>query len=145
MVNILNREIHVYNSLSEFLEYINNEMERTEKKIEDITQKYSDVERKAQVMMSIEETFKNMLGVEMPTMNEIDLMGVKVVVGARAIDELRVYKEVLESLKERLEALSKAKKILEPIVKSLKTSEIGVIVETINGIPERILLKESML
>lgn len=141
----MNREILIYNSLTEFLEYINNEIEETKKKIEEITKKYSDVERKAQVMMNIEETFKNMLGVEMPMMNEIDLMGVKVVVGARAVDELRVYKEVLDSLKERLEALRKAKKILEPIVKSLKVSEIGVIVETINGIPERILLKESIL
>jgi len=141
----LNREIYVYDNLTKFLEYIDNEIEKTERRIEELKQRYSNVEKRAQVMMNIEETFRNMLGVEIPAMNEIDLMGVKIVVGARAIDEVKVYREVLDSLNERLEALRKAKKILEPLVRSLKTGEIGVIVETLSGIPERILLKESIL
>ncbi|HDJ89424.1 MAG TPA: hypothetical protein ENG40_01860 [Thermoprotei archaeon] len=141
----MNREIYVYDNLTKFLEYIDNEIEKTERRIEELKQRYSNVEKRAQVMMNIEETFRNMLGVEIPAMNEIDLMGVKIVVGARAIDEVKVYREVLDSLNERLEALRKAKKILEPLVRSLKTGEIGVIVETLSGIPERILLKESIL
>ncbi|HDD63665.1 MAG TPA: hypothetical protein ENF53_00685 [Thermoprotei archaeon] len=95
-------------------------------------------------MKKIEEAFSQLLGTKIGGVNEIDLMGIKVIVGSRAVDELKVYEEVLLSLQERLEALMKARKVLEPLSKVIGEGEgISILLETLNGLPLKILLSES--
>ena len=71
-------------------------------------------------------------------------MGLKVVVGARVVDELAVVEEVLTSVSDTLMALQKVRDVIDQLAKSVgESSGIKILVETINGIPVRLLLRET--
>ena len=82
----------------------------------------------------------------MSALNEIDFMGLKVVVSARAVDELKVLEETIISLRDILSALQRVKDVINKLSSALGTSNEGdfiILVQTLNNIPVRILLKES--
>jgi len=140
----LSYNIYAFSNFKQVLEYINDEISKLNRKIADLSAQYNIVKRKAEKMKKIEEAFSQLLGTKIGGVNEIDLMGIKVIVGSRAVDELKVYEEVLLSLQERLEALMKARKVLEPLSKVIGEGEgISILLETLNGLPLKILLSES--
>ncbi|MGC9107593.1 MAG: hypothetical protein ACP5IE_05320, partial [Infirmifilum sp.] len=69
------------------------------------------------------------------------------VVNARAVDELNVLEETIESQKESLEALLRIRDILYKLNSSLSSEEklsgITILVQTLNEIPVKLLLKET--
>lgn len=98
-------------------------------------------------MKALERVLEDLLGEKLSSLNEIDYMGLKVVINARAVDELNVLEETIESQKESLEALTRIREILYKLNSSLssedKLSGITILVQTLNEIPVRILLKET--
>jgi len=140
-------DLKVFRSFDELLRYIDGEIARLSDKLNKLSGYHAKLKDKAEKIKRLEETISKIVGESTPQMREIDLMGVKVVVDARAVDEIRVLEEVLMSIEDVLNALRKAKKVLEPLAKTLASPDkaiegIDILVETLNGIPIRILLRE---
>ncbi|RLE80369.1 MAG: hypothetical protein DRJ52_06525 [Thermoprotei archaeon] len=134
-----------FNSFEELLTYIDEEISETKKQIESLSDRYKELKIKAEKLKRLDEVFSKIIGSKSPAINEIDIAGLKVVVGARAIDELTVIEEVLRSLNDKLNSLSKVRKIIEYLARTTGGIEgFSLLVETFNGIPARILIKESI-
>jgi len=80
-------------------------------------------------------------------LNEIDYMGLRIVVNARTIDELNVLEETLESQRDTLESLTNVREAIYKLGSALSSSQeaegLPIIVQMLNGVPVRILLKET--
>ncbi|QOJ79566.1 hypothetical protein IG193_03670 [Infirmifilum lucidum] len=139
--------IYQFNSFDELLRYIEAEIATIQGTLQQLEQRYEAVRVRAERMKALERVLEDLLGEKLSSLNEIDYMGLKVVVNARAVDELNVLEETIESQRESLEALSRVREILYKLGSSLSSGEeltgISIVVQTLNGIPVRILLKET--
>ena len=110
-----------------------------------LSQRYQELSVRAESIKKLEEALSRLIGSEIKTIREVDFMGLRVVVEARVVDELNVIEEVLSSVNDTLTALKKVREVIEQLAKTVSSEEglrIRLIVETVNGIPVRILLKE---
>ncbi|RLF12093.1 MAG: hypothetical protein DRJ69_01210 [Thermoprotei archaeon] len=147
MGNTVAYDLKVFRSFDELLKYLDGEIARLTDRLNKLSGYYTRLKEKAERIRQLEEAISKIVGESPPPIREIDLMGVKVVVDARAIDEMKVLEEVLTSTEDVLNAMKKARKVLEPLAKSLSTPRgglegIDILVETLNGIPIRVLLRE---
>ena len=134
-----------FSSFGELLRYIDAQIESLQKSVESLHQRYESVKARAERMRALERVLEDLLGEKLPALNEIDYMGLRVVVNARAVDELAVLEETLESQRETLESLIRVRELIERLGGSLEQAGGGgivVLVQTLNGVPLRILLKE---
>jgi DNA-binding transcriptional regulator YbjK len=139
--------LYQFNSFDELLRYIDAQIANLQKVISQLEQRYEAVKARAEKMRIIEKVLEDLMGEKLTTLNEIDYMGLKVVVNARAIDELNVLEETLESQKDTLESLTSVReaiyKLSSALSSSSETEGLPIIVQMLNGIPVRILLKET--
>jgi DNA-binding transcriptional regulator YbjK len=139
--------LYQFNSFDELLRYIDAQIANLQKVISQLEQRYEAVKARAEKMRMIEKVLEDLMGEKLTTLNEIDYMGLKVVVNARAIDELNVLEETLESQKDTLESLTSVReaiyKLSSALSSSSETEGLPIIVQMLNGIPVRILLKET--
>jgi len=139
--------LYQFNSFDELLRYIDAQIANLQKVINQLEQRYEAVKARAEKMRMIEKVLEDLMGEKLTTLNEIDYMGLKVVVNARAIDELNVLEETLESQKDTLESLTSVReaiyKLSSALSSSSETEGLPIIVQMLNGIPVRILLKET--
>ncbi len=143
MINLA-MELLRFNSFEEFLRHLNAQIEQTRSQLSELLRRYNEIKERAERLRSIEERLSKALGVKLESVNEIDLKGLKLVVGARPTDEAQVLMEVIQSLKNRLEVLMKLQKLIEDIAKNLREiSDMTLLVETVNDIPVKILLCEA--
>ncbi|MCC5997457.1 MAG: hypothetical protein LM573_00095 [Thermofilum sp.] len=139
--------LYQFNSFDELLRYIDAQIANLQKVISQLEQRYEAVKARAEKMRMIEKVLEDLMGEKLTTLNEIDYMGLKVVVNARAIDELNVLEETLESQKDTLESLTSVREAIYKLSSALSSSSeaegLPIIVQMLNGIPVRILLKET--
>ncbi|AGT35411.1 MAG: hypothetical protein QXX32_03035 [Thermofilum sp.] len=139
--------LYQFNSFDDLLRYIDAQIANLQKVISQLEQRYEAVKARAEKMRMIEKVLEDLMGEKLTTLNEIDYMGLKVVVNARAIDELNVLEETLESQKDTLESLTSVReaiyKLSSALSSSSETEGLPIIVQMLNGIPVRILLKET--
>jgi DNA-binding transcriptional regulator YbjK len=139
--------LYQFNNFDELLRYIDAQIANLQKVISQLEQRYEAVKARAEKMRMIEKVLEDLMGEKLTTLNEIDYMGLKVVVNARAIDELNVLEETLESQKDTLESLTSVReaiyKLSSALSSSSETEGLPIIVQMLNGIPVRILLKET--
>lgn len=139
--------LYQFNSFDELLRYIDTQIANLQKVISQLEQRYEAVKARAEKMRMIEKVLEDLMGEKLTTLNEIDYMGLKVVVNARAVDELNVLEETLESQKDTLESLTSVReaiyKLSSALSSSSETEGLPIIVQMLNGIPVRILLKET--
>jgi DNA-binding transcriptional regulator YbjK len=139
--------LYQFNSFDELLRYIDAQIANLQKVISQLEQRYEAVKARAEKMRMIEKVLEDLMGEKLTTLNEIDYMGLKVVVNARAVDELNVLEETLESQKDTLESLTSVReaiyKLSSALSSSSETEGLPIIVQMLNGIPVRILLKET--
>lgn len=134
-----------FNSFDELLKYLDSQITSLSQAVAALQRRYESIRARAERMRALERVLEDLLGEKLPMLNEIDYMGLKVVVNARAVDELAVLEETLESQKETLEALGRIREVLQRLSGSVNltgTEGIAILVQTLNGIPMRILLKE---
>jgi len=111
-----------------------------------LSQRYNLLKKKAERIKKLEQALEQLVGEKVSSLNEIDFMGLKVVVSARTVDELKVLEETIVSLRDILSALQRVREVISKLASALGSSnEPGfvVLVQTLNNIPIRILLKES--
>lgn len=134
-----------FNSFGEFLKYLDSQIALLNESVAALQRRYESIYARAERMRALERVLEDLMGEKLPALNEIDYMGLKVVINARAVDELKILEETFESQKETLEALEKIREIVHRFSSSINltgTEGITIIVQTLNGIPTRILLKE---
>jgi len=143
-------EVLQFGSLNDFLSYLDDKINEFAKKVDLLSKRYEALRARAERMRRLEQVLQELVGEKISSLNEVDFMGLKVVVGARASDELRVVEDALNSAKDVLTALRKVREILTKLASAIEkageTSEgtFIVIVQTLNHIPVRILLKETV-
>jgi len=134
-----------FNSFEELLKYLDSQIASLSESLSALQRRYESVHARAERMRALERVLEDLLGEKLPTLNEVDYMGLKVVINARAVDELAVLEETLESQRETLEALGRIREVLQRLSSSVDLTGaegITILVQTLNGIPMRILLKE---
>lgn len=142
MVLQLSLDVHAFRSVREVIGYVDKILQNLEKKAQILEKLYNDTKARAERLMRLEKYFSEILGGDVSSIREIDLMGLKVIVDSRPVDELKVYDEVLSSIKDRIDALRKVRKVIEPLANTLDQGEnIQILLETMNGIPIRLLIK----
>ncbi len=134
-----------FSSFGELLKYLDSQIKSLEESVRALHQRYEVVRARAERVRELERVLEDLLGEKLPTLNEVDYMGLRIVINARAIDELTVLEETLESQREILESLLKVRELIQRLGGSLEQVGGGgftILVQTLNGVPLRILLKE---
>ena len=133
-----------FRSIADLMGYLEGQISALQSRMAELAEAHRRLKMRAERLKKLEEALSSLVGEQFPPLNEIDLMGVKIVVGARAVDELKVVEEVLAHLNDKFNALQKSRQALEPLAKTVGDEGGGfeVIVETVNDIPFKILLKE---
>lgn len=139
--------LYQFSSFDELLKYVEAEIATIEDTLHRLEERYEIIKAKAERMRALEKVLEDLLGAQLSSLNEVDYMGLKVVVNARAVDELKVLEETIESQRDSLEALSRVRDVLYKLSSTLSSEEgfsgITVLVQTMNGVPVKILLKET--
>jgi len=134
-----------FTSFTDFVEYLDNQIEQLKSKIEFLEKRYETLKSKADKVRKLETILSKLVGEQIRAINEVDFMGIRVVVSARALDELVAVEETLAALKDTLAALTKVREVVSGLAKEteVEKGELSLIVQTINGIPVKLLFKEG--
>ncbi len=134
-----------FTSFTDFVEYLDNQIGQLKSKIEFLEKRYETLKSKADKVRKLETILSKLVGEQIRAINEVDFMGIRVVVSARALDELVAVEETLAALKDTLAALTRVREVVSSFAKETEVEKGGLslIVQTINGIPVKLLFKES--
>jgi acetate kinase len=134
-----------FTSFTDFVEYLDNQIGQLKSKIEFLEKRYETLKSKADKVRKLETILSKLVGEQIKAINEVDFMGIRVVVSARALDELVAVEETLAALKDTLAALTRVREVVSSFAKETEVEKGGLslIVQTINGIPVKLLFKES--
>lgn len=138
--------VYQFKSFVELLRFIDSQINEMTNQVNTLSQRYNLLKKKAERIKKLEQALEQLVGEKVSSLNEIDFMGLKVVVSARTVDELKVLEETIVSLRDILSALQRVREVISKLASALGSSnEPGfvVLVQTLNNIPIRILLKES--
>ncbi|RKX84312.1 MAG: hypothetical protein DRP57_06155 [Spirochaetes bacterium] len=139
--------IYQFSSFAELLQYIDAKIGSIESALSQLQQRYNYIKSRAEKIQRLEKVIEELVGEKISLLNEIDFMGLKVVINARAIDELNVLEETIMSQQDLLNALKRIREVIQKLNDSLTSTSglegITIMVQTMNDIPIRILLKES--
>jgi len=142
----LSYNVYQFKSFVELLRFIDSQINEMTNQVNTLSQRYNLLKKKAERIKKLEQALEQLVGEKVSSLNEIDFMGLKVVVSARTVDELKVLEETIVSLRDILSALQRVREVISKLASALGSSnEPGfvVLVQTLNNIPIRILLKES--
>lgn len=141
--------VYQFRSFKDLMKFLDSEIARLSNQYEGLNQRYQVLRTRAERIRRLEKALEELVGEKVGTLNEIDFMGLKVVISARAIDELNVLEETLTSARDMLSALRRVREVINKLASALAGTqatgeeEITIIVQTLNNIPVRILLKET--
>ncbi len=133
-----------FDSLAKFMEYLDEQIARLRSKVEVLEKRYTVLRGRAERIRMLENVLSKLIGTSISSISEVDYMGIKVVVSARSVDELAVVEETLAALRDTLTALTRVREVVSRFRETLgEAAGIQVLVQTLNGIPIRLLFKES--
>jgi len=132
-----------FSSPDELLSYVNDKVRELEAALETARAELSRVRAEAERLMEVERVLSEVLGVKPSEIREIDVRGVRVVMDAKATDEVAVYEEVVASLQETLDVLKRVRdEVMTPLVSRLRGLKgVRFVVEVAGVIPTKILIK----
>lgn len=138
-------DLLTFASIDDFMEYIDGQITQLRTKIDTLEKRYAVLKSKAERIRRLEEVLSKLIGSQVKSISEVDFLGIKVVVSARALDELTVVEETLAALRDTYTALTRVREAISRFAKEIsgERGEINVIVQTLNGIPVKLLFKES--
>lgn len=132
-------------SFEDFVEYLDAQINQFKSKLEYLEKRYEVLKNKADRVKRLEDILSRLVGEQIKTINEVDFMGIKVVVSTRALDELVAVEETLGSVRDVYAALTRVREVVGRLAKEAGAERGGLnlLVQTINGIPIKLLFKES--
>lgn len=136
-------EIKTYSSIADLVKDIDDQIGVVREMLGGYLKMMEDLKEKAEKARKFEETIFKLTGKHPTTpTTEFELAGLKIVIGAKPTEELAAIEDVVRSLQDKLTALQKIRKAVEPL--STSGEEIGVasyLVQIVDGIPVKILIK----
>ncbi|RLE97914.1 MAG: hypothetical protein DRJ57_04060 [Thermoprotei archaeon] len=144
-VRILSYDLLQFGSFSEFVEYLDAEIDKLKSKVEELERRHEVLKARAERVRKLEEVLSKLVGEKIRSINEVDFMGIKVVISARALDELAVVEETLSALRDTLSALARVREVVSQLAREAggERGELSLLVQTLNGIPVKLLFKEG--
>ncbi|MEM1509412.1 MAG: hypothetical protein QXY49_01795 [Thermofilaceae archaeon] len=138
-------DLLIFDGFGDLLKYLESEIVRLKGKIEELEARYEQLRLRAEKVKRLEDLLSKLVGEEIKTINEVDFKGIRVVVSARALDELTAVEEALSALRDQLSAIARVREVIVQLAKETDTSRGGLklLVQTLNGIPIKLLFKES--
>lgn len=138
-------DLLTFTSVEDFLEYLDTQISQLKAKVDILEKRYAVLKGRAERVRMLEEMLSKLVGEQIKAINEVDFMGIKVVISARAVDELVVIEETLAALRDTLTALIRVRDAISRLAREAKTAGGGLslLVQTLNGIPFKLLFKES--
>ena len=137
-------DLIVFKSLDDLTEYISQRIEWLKERISELEGRRTVLRARAEKVRRLEEVLGKLVGGEVKSMNEVDLMGIKIIISARAVDELGVVEDTLEAMHDTLTALTRVREVMTQLAEEWgEASGLTLLVQTLNGIPVKILFKEE--
>ncbi|MEM1690330.1 MAG: hypothetical protein QXF05_02060, partial [Thermofilaceae archaeon] len=130
-------DLLTFTSVEDFLEYLDTQISQLKAKVDILEKRYAVLKGRAERVRMLEEMLSKLVGEQIKAINEVDFMGIKVVISARAVDELVVVEETLAALRDTLTALIRVRDAISRLAREAKTAGGGLslLVQTLNGIP----------
>lgn len=136
-------EIKTYSSIADLVKDIDDQIGAVREMLSGYLKMMEDLREKANRMRKFEETILKLTGKHPATpTTELEIAGLKIVIGAKPTEELSAIEDVVRSLQDKLTALQKIRKAVEPLLTS--GEEVGIasyLVQIVDGIPVKILVK----
>jgi len=140
----LSYDVLSFKSLRELADYVENRVKTLKERVDELEKRRATLSARAERMRRLEELLGRLVGEEVRGKNELDLMGIRVVVNARAVDELAVLEDTIEAMRDTLTAMARVRDMVAQLARELGDAEgLAVLVQTLNGIPIRMLFKEE--
>ncbi|RLE57349.1 MAG: hypothetical protein DRJ40_03300 [Thermoprotei archaeon] len=139
------RDLVIFRSVDELVQYINSKIEEISKKVEEYSKLAEEVKSFAEYAKTLREFLEKALGKEVKFTSELEVMGFRLVVDARPIDEYEVLSDVLNSLTERMKVLIRFREAILPLLEKLRESGRKFLVYLVleNEVPVKLLIKET--
>lgn len=135
-------EIKNFSSLGGFMDYIEGEVKAVKDKLEKYVNDLNIVRTKIESLDKFSNFISKLTGKEskFPSQQEIDFMGLKLIINPSPHYEASILEEIIRKLNEKLISLQKIKKAIESLeVHKIIDAQIQVVI--IDDIPARLMLK----
>ncbi len=138
-------DLLAFDGFGDLLRHLESEINRLKSKVEELEARYEQLRLRAEKVKRLEELLSKLVGEEIKTINEVDFKGIRVVVSARALDELTAVEEALSALRDQLSAMARVREVIAQLAKETDMVKGGLklLVQTLNGIPIKLLFKEG--
>ncbi len=131
-------DIRRYNSVSEFIKDIDAEITRLKGELGELLRRLENAKAKAEVLVKLESLLAGTGGKLGGT--ELNLGQAKAIINPTPKQEFDILVDVVRSLQNRIIALERARKDLDPLV---RIGDLDLTLEVIyeNGVPSKILVR----
>lgn len=142
----LSVEIHSYKTAQELTKEIDDEIQRIKTLLGDYLRRLDEARARQEKLRKTQEALSKLTGGKLSAMKqtgetqELDLMGLRVVINASADEEASSLEESIKTLQDKLNTLQKVRKALEPLTSLEEVSSPLTVVKN-DGVPTKIMLR----
>ena len=135
-------EIRTFNSVSEFIKALDDEIARLRSNLGTYLRDMDDARVKAERLKKLEETLRKLgAGKEkLVETRELDLGGLSVVINPTPVHDLKALEDVVKSIQDRLTALENIRRNIEPL-QALEDLEAKIEAYYKEGVPIKLFIK----
>ncbi len=135
-------EIREFQSVQELLEHIDDEISNIRKSIEAHMKSLDEIKSRIERLDKISNYLTRVLGrrPEMLPCQEVDFMGIKILINPSPQHEVEAFEDIIRKLNEKLIALQKIKKAIESLGLTGST-ELKLKVVIIDELPVKLMIK----
>lgn len=135
-----NLEVMYFSSLTEFINYIDNQIKALEDSISIAEKNIAQLEPRLAGFQSLLDVIKKLVGRENLLLTPvIEITGLKIVIDPSPIDEYDTLKESLDAMRDKLNVLRKVRELIRVIISSTKL-DVPVLVQMRAGVPIKLLI-----
>lgn len=135
-----NLEVMYFSSLTEFINYIDNQIKALEDNISIAEKNIAQLEPRLAGFQSLLDVIKKLVGRENLLLTPvIEITGLKIVIDPNPIDEYDTLKESLDAMRDKLNVLRKVRELIRIIISSAKL-DVPVLVQMRAGVPIKLLI-----
>jgi len=135
-------EFREFTNVSEMIKPIDEEISKVRNMLGDYLRKLDESKLKSEKIKKARAAISKIAGTEVdiaPSSKELDIMGLKIIVNPTPEDESLALEEIVKDLQERLTALQRVRKSLEPL--TTMDVEVGIIALMKDNIPVKIFVR----
>jgi len=135
-------EIREYERVADLVKPVDDQINKIRSLLGDYLRRLDEARVRIEKLNKVRSSLAKIVGGEVNVSQgsqEIDLMGLKIIVNPTPQDEISVYEEVVKDLQNRLTVLQRVKKALEPL--SAMDVDVGVSVLIRDEVPVKILVR----